>query len=118
MAKLGDVMPVLRSYGPWAFLKRLKQQIGEDEVFVWASALAYSWLFSIFPFLILLLSLVPYLPDRAKDQAHRAVERLVTEMLGKEAPTINVNIESVMQQQHKGWLGIGLAVTLWVASGG
>lgn len=118
MAKLGDVGSVLKSYGLWAFLKRLWQQLSEDEIFVWASALAYSWLFSIFPFLILLLSLVPYLPDKAKDQAHRAVEGFVTEMLGKEAPTINVNLESVMQHPHRGWLGIGLVVTLWVASGG
>ncbi len=118
MATLGDIPPVLRSFGPWAFFRRLWQQIGEDEIFVWASALAYSWLFSIFPFLILVLSLVPYLPDEAKKSARKAISGFISEMLGKEAHTINDNIDSVMHQQRNGWLGIGLVVTIWVASGG
>jgi membrane protein len=118
MATLGDIRPVLRSFGTWAFLRRLWQQIGEDDIFVWASALAYSWLFSVFPFLILLLSLVPYLPAKAKDNAYSAVSRLITEMLGREAPTLNDNLNSVMANHRTGWLGIGLVVTIWVASGG
>jgi membrane protein len=118
MATLGDVRPVLRSYGTWAFLRRLWQQSNEDDIFVWASALAYSWLFSVFPFLILLLSLVPYLPQKAKGSAYNAVSRLITEMLGKEAHTVNDNLAGVMHHQRKGWLGIGLVVTIWVASGG
>jgi membrane protein len=118
MATFGDIRPVLRSYGIWAFLRRLWQQISEDDIFVWASALAYSWLFSIFPFLILLLSLVPYLPRSAKDSAHNAISGFITEMLGKEAHTINDNLYFVMNQQRNGWLGVGLVVTIWVASGG
>jgi membrane protein len=118
MATLGDIRPVLKSYGSWAFLKRLWQQSSEDDIFVWASALAYSWLFSIFPFLILLLSLVPYLPNSAKKTAFNHVSEFITEMLGKEAPTINDNLDSVMQHQRTGWLGIGLVLTIWVASGG
>jgi membrane protein len=102
----------------WPFLKRVAQQINEDGIFVWAAALAYSWLFSIFPFLILLLSLVPYLPDSAKNSAYRAVAEFITTMLGKEAHTINDNIEQVMRQPRRGWLIIGLAVSIWVASGG
>jgi membrane protein len=118
MATLGDVRPVLKSCGTWSFFRRLWQQINEDDIFVWASALAYSWLFAIFPFLILLLSLVPYLPARAKDSAYRSVTKGISEMLGKEAPTLNDNLHSVMQNHSNGWLGIGLIVTIWVASGG
>jgi membrane protein len=118
MATLGDVRPVLRSYGTWAFVKRLWQQCGEDEIFVWASALAYSWLFSVFPFLILILSLLPYLPAKTKEEAHRTVYTSITQMLGKEAPTLNDNLTNIMTVPRTGWLGIGLAVTIWVASGG
>jgi membrane protein len=118
MACLRDVIPVLRSYGTWAFLKRIWQQISEDGIFVWASALAYSWLFSIFPFLILLLSLVPYLPNSAKESAHRVISEFITSMLGNAAHTLNDNIDSVMQQPRRGWLIVGLAVSVWVASGG
>jgi membrane protein len=118
MASLHDIRPVLKSCGLWAFLKRVYQQINEDGIFVWASALAYSWLFSVFPFLILLLSLVPYLPDSAKQSAYTAIKGFVTSMLGKSASTINDYIQKVIYTPRRGWLGIGLAVSLWVASGG
>ena len=118
MARLSDIRPVLKSFGTWAFIARVWQQICEDGIFVWASALAYSWLFSIFPFLILLLSLIPYLPPGARASAHNAIKEFITSMLGKEARTINDNIGDVMNRQHTGWLGIGLAVSIWVASGG
>jgi membrane protein len=118
MASLRDVGPVLRSYGTWAFAKRVVRQINEDGIFVWASALAYSWLFSVFPFLILLLSLVPYLPTSAKDSAHRVISGFITATLGKAAHTLNDNVDEVMRQPRRGWMIIGLAVSVWVASGG
>jgi membrane protein len=118
MASLRDVVPVMRSFGIWAFFKRIWQQMSEDGILVWASALAYSWLFSIFPFLILLLSLAPYLPDSAKQSAHRAISEFITSMLGNAAHTLNDNVDSVMQQPRRGWLIVGLAVSVWVASGG
>jgi membrane protein len=118
MATLRDVRPVLRSIGLWTFIKRLFQQISEDNTLVWASALAYSWLFAIFPFLILLLSLVPYLPKHARDSAQHAVTHFITDSLGKAAPTINDNVRSVLQEPRRGWLGISLILALWVASGG
>jgi membrane protein len=118
MATLGDVRPVLKSFGTWPFLKRLWQQIDEDDIFVWASALAYSWLFSVFPFLILLLSLVPYFPENIKAKAYNEISSSITQALGKEAHTINDNITNVMQHPHTGWLGIGLVLTIWIASGG
>jgi membrane protein len=118
MASLRDVAPVMRSFGIWAFIKRIWQQISEDGIFVWASALAYSWLFSIFPFLILLLSLVPYLPNSAKESAHRVISEFITSMLGNAAHTLNDNVDSVMRQPRRGWLIVGLGVSVWVASGG
>ena len=38
-------------------------QTWNDNLLVWGAALAYSWLFALFPFLIFCLSLVPLLPD-------------------------------------------------------
>jgi membrane protein len=118
MASLRDVGPVLRSCGWWTFLKRVWNQTNEDDIFVWASALAYSWLFAVFPFLILILSLVPYLPRTTRDNATHAITQSISTMLGKEAETINANVISVVNNPRKGWLGVGLVVSLWVASGG
>ena len=118
MASLRDVRPVLKSHGVWAFLNCIRQQMNEDGIYVWASALAYSWLFSIFPFLILLLSLVPYLPAKTKENARSAVTQFISQMLGKEASTLNDNVTQVLSNPRTGWLGIGLVVSIWVASGG
>jgi membrane protein len=105
MARLKDVRPVLQAFGTWSFCKRVWQQINEDGIFVWASALAYSWLFAIFPFLIFMLTLVPYLPIHVQNSADRIVTGFVSTMLGKAAPTINDNIEKVIREPRHGWLG-------------
>ena len=62
MPRLSDVPKVARSVGVLPFAKRVWAQIAEDNLFTWAAALAYSWLFAVFPFLLFLLTLLPYLP--------------------------------------------------------
>jgi membrane protein len=118
MASLRDVGPVMRSVGAWTFTKRVITQVNQNNLFVWASALAYSWLFAIFPFFILLLTLVPCLPQHARDSALRDITHFVADTLGKAAPTINDNIKSLFQQTRRGWLGISLILSLWISSGG
>lgn len=120
MARLRDVAPVLESFGTWAFLKRVWQQVNEDGIFVWASALAYSWLFACFPFLIFLMSLVPLLPLHTQKTASNVVADVVHHTLpAKAVPIIMDNIDAVMNSPgRKGLLSIGLIVTLWAASGG
>jgi len=118
MASLADLKPVLRSMGWWTFGKRVVEQVMEDNILVWASALAYSWLFSVFPFLIFLLSLAPFLPAHARASADNAVNNAVTAILGKAAPTITDNIHNILNVPRHGWLVVGLAVSIWVASGG
>ncbi|MEL7240035.1 MAG: YhjD/YihY/BrkB family envelope integrity protein, partial [Planctomycetota bacterium] len=63
VAKLRDLPHVVSHVGPWKFLKRVYLQSTEDNMLVWAAALAYSWLFALFPFLIFCLSLIPLLPN-------------------------------------------------------
>ena len=64
MSRVKDIPHVLRAVGPWTFAKRIYTQTMEDNLLVWAAALAYSWLFALFPFLIFCLSLLPLLPDQ------------------------------------------------------
>jgi len=118
MARLRDVPTVLRSFGIWAFVRRIIQQISEDGLYTWASALAYSWLFAVFPFLIFLLTLVPYLPQHARDEVENAVTNFTNTTLGSAAATINDNVMHVTRLSHRGWLGISLLLSLWAASGG
>ena len=80
MAELRDVPEILRRMGPLRFGKRVYLEIGDDNLYTWAAALAYSWLFAVFPFFLVLLTLIPVLPTQwridAKEQITNAVKQL------------------------------------------
>lgn len=104
---------------PLAFLMRVNQEISDDGLFIWAAALAYSWLFAIFPFFIFLLTLVPYVPHRITDHAEAPVYAAIDRTLPPNtAETLKSNISSVIHQTHTGLLSFGIIVTIWAASGG
>src|SRR3954447_25258035 len=80
MAALRDLPRVVRQVGLVRFVKKIWHEINDDNLFTWASALAYSWLFAIFPFFLVLLSLIPLLKrewrEEARDQINLAVAQL------------------------------------------
>jgi membrane protein len=122
MARLRDVPSVLRQCGPWSFLKRLNKEIGEDNLMTWASALAYSWLFAIFPFFVFLLTLIPLLKVEWRVEAKKQIEFAVNQLPDDARETVRSYIEpkldQVLFQQKSGIRLIGLLVTVWAASGG
>ena len=119
MAQLSDVPAVLRTVGPFAFAKRVYQQINDDNLFAWAAALAYAWLFAIFPFLIAMLSLLPYLPERLKDNAKGEIYFFLQNIFSSDAvSTIWDNVLPVLDNPANGLLGLGLIFAFWAASGG
>jgi membrane protein len=118
MARLSDVPRVFAAVGVFPFLKRIYTQLVEDNLLTWASALAYSWLFAVFPFMVFLLSLLPYLPEKAKEKAKTQIAEFVYTMPKQAADTIWNNVDRQFEQP-KGWLTVvGLVVALWAASGG
>ena len=118
MAQLRDVWPVLRRVGPYNFARRVVHEVLIDHITIWASALAYQWLFAVFPFFIFLLSLLPYLPQRAKVQVNEPLQQLVFVLPQGAAHTLWSNIQNVMEHQHRGLMSLGIIVALWAASGG
>lgn len=122
MARLSDIPRVITAVGPFAFARRVWGQIIEDNLMTWASALAYSWLFAIFPFMVFLLSLLPYLPEAVKARARTEIADFVYTMPKEAADTVWNNVAPRLDQQlerPKGWLTVaGLALALWAASGG
>src|SRR5205807_319871 len=107
MARVRDVATLLKSVGPLEFVRRVWHQVNDDNLFAWAAALAYSWLFALFPFLLFLLALIPYLPQQRRVQAQDAVHRSLATWLPHEASrTIRENIEgnvSNILHQPRGW---------------
>lgn len=120
MARLRDVPCVIRTVGFTTFAKRVWQQVDEDAVFTWGAALAYSWMFAIFPFLIFLLSLVPLLPEKLKVGFQDNADNLIYQMLaGDAAATVSETVKNVLNRGNTGgFLSVGLLITIWAASGG
>ena len=120
MASLTDVPVVVKQIGAWTLAKRVWQQVGEDAVFTWGAALAYSWMFAIFPFLVFLLSLVPLIPDRFKPDVEQDVSALVDRTLtGDAAAVVKTQVHGVLNRESAGgFLSFGLILTIWAASGG
>ncbi len=114
---------MLQKVGLVKFLKRVWSEASDDNCFGWASALAYSWLFAIFPFAIFLISLTPYLPERAKEGLTTQIDSAISIALPKDAAktvssVVISHLNDVLSRPRTGLLSIGLLVTLWAASGG
>src|SRR5438477_9988516 len=125
MAQLRDIPAVTRTMGLVPFAKKVWYEILDDNLFTWAAALAYSWLFAVFPFFLFLLTLLPYLPAEWTGRAREEVKRLVyTTAPGTEAAdVIWTNIDHRVHDllQHQGTLLprlLSLGLALWAASGG
>jgi membrane protein len=122
MARLRDVPVVLRLVGPWAFAKRIYGRISRDFILTWASALAYAWLFAVFPFFIFLMSLIPYLPQHWREFARTEIQVSVYRLPQETADAVWDNIEPRLQkvlfEPHRGLLSVGLVLTIWAASSG
>jgi len=122
MARLRDVPSVLRHCGPWTFFKRLHKEINEDNLFTWASALAYSWLFAIFPFMLFLLTLIPLLKQEWKEEAVRRINQALVQLPEDAYRTvqgfIKPKLDQLLYDPPKGIWTVGLLITIWAASGG
>src|SRR5215471_11243780 len=123
MAQLRDVPKLLRSVGPFTFAMRVWRQIADDNLFTWAASLAYSWLFALFPFMLFLLALIPYLPEKLRHHAEHFVDDALQTYLASEAAStirdnIQGNVKNLLHQPRGIVLYAGLLVALWAASNG
>jgi len=124
MARLRDLPPVFQRIGFVGLCKRVWQQCHEDGVFPWASALAYSWLFSIFPFFLFLLSLVPYMPKEGKIWVDENLGGVLEKALPRDAYKtiwenyLKAHVDTLLNSKPTGFLTMGLVLAVWGASGG
>jgi membrane protein len=122
MPQSHDFTHAVRKEGFWVFLKNVWNETNTDNLFTWASATAYSWLFAIFPFFLMLMALVPYLPAAWKSSAKHWTQWAVYQLPNTAAETIWANIgpkvDQLLNHPPAGLFSIGLVVTIWSASGG
>ncbi len=106
-------IPGLHGMGVMELLKKSVKEFLGDDMTTYAAALSYQVLFSIFPFIIFMISLLAFLdmPEFfiwLQQQAQLVVP-------GQAMSQVNQVIEQ-LQQPQSGLLSVGAVMALWIAS--
>ncbi len=102
---------------PWKKLAlEVKRQAAHDNLTNGAAAIGFYLMLALFPGLIFLLSILPYLPIPQLEQA--IMDLLHQGMPGDAAGLLEGTVQSLVQQRQGGLLSLGLLGTLWAASAG
>ncbi|MFE0503002.1 YihY/virulence factor BrkB family protein [Peribacillus butanolivorans] len=96
------------------FSKQLIKEIKEDRVTGLAAEQAYYYLLALFPLLILLLSILPYL----NIDIQTAMDTIKTFMPTETVEVIEENIINILSERNGGLLTFGFLGTIWSASNG
>src|SRR5438874_7590080 len=98
------------------FFKLLYRRISDNAATDRAAQLSYYFLFAMFPFLLLLVTLAAYLP------VHGAIEDLIARldplMPEQAMEIVRGQLGDLTTRQHPHLLTVGLALALWSASRG
>lgn len=97
-----------------SMIKHLFEKIKEDEVTGLAAQLAYYFLLSIFPLLIFVITLLPFLPVNQAD----IMDILHTYAPAESAKLLEASLKEIMSNQNGGLLSFGILATIWSASNG
>jgi len=98
------------------FIQDLLHKINRDNVFNGAAALAFYLTLAIFPGLILLMTIIPYLPIERVDEA-------IMDLLGQALPDeaygmVAGVVQEVTKERRGGLLSFGLLGAIWATSTG
>jgi membrane protein len=106
MEKVGNVRSSL--------LKLLWHRVDEDDLPGLSAQLAYYFLLSLFPLLIVLFTLLPYIPI-----PHQDMLGIVRDFAPVEAmDLIEKNVHDIMNHRNGGLLSFGIIGTIWSSSNG
>ena len=98
------------------FAKELFRAIQDDDIFNGAAALGFYLTLAIFPAMIFVMAVVPYLPIANVDQA--IMDFLRQAMPGSAADMFTKVVEQVTTERRGGLLSFGLVAALWATSTG
>ena len=97
-------------------LKFIRHETQKESLILRANAIAFSFLLALFPSIIVLFTLLPYLPI---DGVVLALERALLQVLPAESTRyVTDAIEEITSIPREGLLSVGLLLTLFFASNG
>ena len=96
------------------FGKELKAEIAEDRATGLAAEQAYYYMLSLFPMMILLLSVLPYL----QIDPQKALDFIANFLPSESSGILEDTVLNILSQQNGGLLTFGILGTIWSASNG
>lgn len=98
------------------FFRELTQEISDDDIFNGAAALGFWLTLAVFPAMIFLMAVIPYLPIARVDEA---IMDLLRQTLPASAADMFYGVvQEVTREARGGILSFGLIATFWAASAG
>ncbi len=94
----------------------IRSELRKDNILIRANAMAFSFFMAIFPSILVLFALLPYLP--VQDLAQTAKESISQLLPGEAAIYLNEVIDTLTTDQNTGLLSFSLFLTLFFASNG
>ena len=100
----------------WQFLKAVYQETQDDNILNGAAVLGFYLMLAIFPAMIFVLAVIPYLPIENVDQA---IMNLLRQTMPSSASEMFTGaVQEVTQEQRGDLLSFGLLAALWAISNG
>lgn len=96
------------------FTKEFYEQIKKDPVQDWAATLAFYFMLSIFPLIIFILALLPYIPLDTEQIYHFVHDYAPPEL----AELFTETVLEVIAEPQGGLLSFGILATIWTATNG
>jgi membrane protein len=94
--------------------RRVIREIQQDDCLGRAAQLAYYFLFALFPFFLVLTTLLGYLP--VPNLLDRLMETLAEMLPGEALQLVQSNVRELVTDQRGGLLSLGLLAALWTSS--
>jgi membrane protein len=92
------------------------RQMNNEDINTRSSALAFSFFIALFPAIIFLFTLIPFIPiDDTKDEVLKFFEGILDKSTYQ---TIKVTINDILRKKHSGVLSLGFVLALYFASNG
>jgi membrane protein len=102
---------------PWQLLKRVYHGITEDEVLTRSAALAYYFVFALFPMIFFLMAVLGFFAQRQALQSS-LLNYTSQFMPGEASGLVEKTLQEIAKHSSGLKLALGLALALWSGSGG
>jgi membrane protein len=129
MSARADVLPramprAVAAESPWKLgglsvvelAKRVRREVGEDDIVDRAAGLSYYFLFALFPALLFLATLLGFIP--VPDLLNRLIDYVQRVLPGDAGSLIRKTLAEIIRGAHGSLLSLGVLGALWAGSNG